>query len=173
MLKRGSAPRHRDGRGTEHQDRQLAPQGALHPTLEAAGLLRYRQSLLDAGAGPESPLWPGVEADSEGRRAGPWSKWFNRYLRNQAGVEDPAKVFHFFRHTFKRMARDANLQEEMHDFMTGHAGGGGVGRGYGRGFGLKAMAVEMAKIEAPEAVRGLRWSEEGAKGAKGANSKNR
>ena len=129
----------------------------LHPALEAAGLLRYRQSLLDAGAGLESPLWPGVEADSEGRRAGPWSKWFNRYLRNKAGVEDPAKVFHSFRHTFKRMARDAGLHEEMHDALTGHAGGGGVGRGYGRGFGLKAMAAEMAKIEAPEVVRGLSW----------------
>lgn len=145
----------------------------LHPTLEAAGLLRYRQSLLDAGAGLEAPLWPHVEADSEGRRAGPWSKWFNRYLRNQAGVEDPAKVFHFFRHTFKRIARDANLQEEMHDFMTGHAGGGGVGRGYGRGFGLKAMAAEMAKIEAPEAVRDLRWSGAVAGEAAGAKSKNR
>jgi len=54
------------------------------------------------------------------------------------------------------MARDAGLHEEMHDALTDHAGGGGVGRGYGRGFGVKAIAAEMAKLEAPEAVRGLR-----------------
>ena len=37
-------------------------------------------------------------------------------------MEDGGKVFHSFRHTFKRMARDAGLSEEMHDALTGHTG---------------------------------------------------
>ena len=55
------------------------------------------------------------------------------------------------------MARDARLGEGVHDALTGHSGGGSVGRGYGSGFGLKALAEEMARIEAPEAMRGLIW----------------
>jgi integrase len=133
----------------------------IHPALVGIGLLRYRQGLVDAGAGHEAPLWPHVEADQEGRQGGPWSKWFNRHLRLKAGVTDRAKVFHSFRHTFKRLARDCKLPEEVHDALTGHAGGG-VGRGYGKGFGLKALAQEIARIEAPEAVRGLVWEPSGA-----------
>ena len=127
----------------------------LHPELERIGLLRYRQSLLDAGSKPDSPLWPHVEADNEGRQNGPWSKWFNRYLRDKAGIDDRTKVFHSFRHTFKELARAAKLAEDVHDALTGHTGGG-VGRQYG-GFGLKVLAEELARIEAPDMVRGLRW----------------
>jgi integrase len=134
----------------------------VHPELERIGLLRYRQMLVDAGAGPDAPLWPHVEADSVGRQSGPWSKWFNRYLRDKARIEDRAKVFHSFRHSFKWLARNAKIGEEMHDALTGHSGGG-IGRGYGAGFGLKALAEELARIEAPGAVRGLRWEPAGAK----------
>jgi len=37
------------------------------------------------------------------------------------GIEDRAKVFHSFRHTFKTKARAANVPEFIHDGMTGHA----------------------------------------------------
>lgn len=106
----------------------------------------------------EASLWPALDIEREAHAAVAWSKWFTRFLRKTVGIEDSKKVFHSFRHTFKRMARDAGLPEEMHDAITGHAGGGGVGRGYGRGFGLPAMAAGMAKIEAPEVVRGLNWN---------------
>jgi hypothetical protein len=52
------------------------------------------------------------------------------------------------------MCRDGGLTEELHDALTGHAGGG-VGRSYGGGFGLKALADALGSIEVPEAVRGL------------------
>jgi integrase len=126
----------------------------LHPELERLGLLRYRQSLLSKGASPQDPLWPDFKFDTKAGRAGPWSKWFNRYLRDKAGVEDGGKVFHSFRHTFKRMARDAGLSEEMHDALTGHTGGG-VGRSYGGGFGLRSLAEAVGRLEVPEVVQGL------------------
>ena len=65
-------------------------------------------------------------------------------------------MFHSFRHTFKRMCRDAKIGEELHDALTGHSGGG-VGRGYGAGFGLKPLAGALASIDVPEAVKGLDW----------------
>ena len=129
----------------------------VHPHLVNVGLLRYRQSLIDGGAGTAGDLWPDIKSDAQGRRAGPWSKWFNRYLRVAAKVEEKSKVFHSFRHTFKRMARDAGIGEELHDALTGHSGGG-VGRSYGGGFGLKALAEALGSIEVPEAVRALTWA---------------
>lgn len=123
----------------------------VHPELERIGLLRYRQALLDDGAGPEGSLWPDVASAVEGQKAAGWSKWFGRFLRKTAKVEEEGKVFHSFRHTFKRMARDAGVSEEMHDALTGHSGGG-VGRSYGGGFGLKALAEAIAKLEAPKIV---------------------
>jgi integrase len=132
----------------------------VHPALQSIGLLRYRQSLLDLGADLQAPLWPDVKSDNLGRRAGPWSKWFNRYLRDTANVSGAGKVFHSFRHTFKRMARDAGLPEEMHDALTGHAGGG-VGRSYGGGFGLKALAEAMQRIPAPSGAQSLIWRQVG------------
>lgn len=135
----------------------------VHPHLLTVGLLDYRQSLVGPGLadGEAGALWPDVASDAEGWRAGPWSKWFNRYLRVAAKVTDPTKVFHSFRHTFKRMCRDADLTEEMHDALTGHSGGG-VGRSYGKNrdgaFGLKALADALGRIETPEAVAGLHWT---------------
>lgn len=46
-----------------------------------------------------------------------------QHLREKAGIEDRAKVFHSFRHSFKGMARDARLGKEVHDALTGHSGG--------------------------------------------------
>lgn len=130
----------------------------VHPELIRMGLLRYRGTMAKGGTDQQAPLWPHVESDGSGRQAGPWSKWFNRHLRTKAGVTDRRKVFHSFRHSFKRMARDAGLSEEMHDALTGHAGGG-VGRTYGSGFGLKALVDAIAKVDAPEVVKGLTWDE--------------
>lgn len=128
----------------------------VHAALESIGLLKYRESLLNGDARLDSPLWQGVKAEGERTRSSAWSKWFGRYLRSTCGIEDAAKVFHSFRHTFKRMARDAGLSEEMHDALTGHSGGG-VGRSYGKGFSLKPLASAIDAIEPPPDLEGLRW----------------
>jgi integrase len=127
----------------------------LHPELIRLGLLRYRQHRLEKDRQETASLWPDIRSADKAYRSTAWSKWFNRYLRNTVGIKDPSIVFHSFRHTFKRMARDAGLSEELHDALTGHAGGGGVGRSYGAGFGLKALGEAMAKIGALAPVEKL------------------
>ncbi|MBY0380950.1 MAG: site-specific integrase [Xanthobacteraceae bacterium] len=129
----------------------------LHRDLKRIGLLKYREALLEAGASLESPLWPEVEAEGERTRSSAWSKWFGRYLRSTCGVTDSTKVFHSFRHTFKRMTRDAGISEEMHDALTGHSGGG-VGRSYGKGFSLKPLTSAMDKVAVPVNLSELKWS---------------
>ena len=130
----------------------------LHPTLEAIGFLSYREARLKE-SGPEADLWPDVRSAPGRDRVASFSQWFGRHLRRVAKVTDPGKVFHSFRHTFKRRARDAGLREELSDALTGHAGGG-VGRAYGGGFGLKALAEGIANIEAPAPVMALSWDSE-------------
>ena len=129
----------------------------LHRELKRIGLLKYRETLLKKGASLESPLWPEVDAEGERTRSSAWSKWFGRYLRSTCGVADTTKVFHSFRHTFKRMTRDAGIPEEMHDALTGHSGGG-VGRSYGKGFSLKPLAKAIDEVQAPTDLRQLSWS---------------
>lgn len=126
----------------------------VHPELIRIGLLAYRQSV--EASGQMAALWPDLTQTTQ-RRSQAWSKWFGRVLREEAGIEDKNKVFHSFRHTFKRMARDAEISEELHDALTGHAGGGGVGRDYGSGTGVKALARAIDRIEAPINLDGLMW----------------
>jgi integrase len=129
----------------------------VHPQLVTIGLLCYRQSLVDRGAAPDASLWPGLRS-AEGRPVSvQWSKWFGRFLRQKVGITDRRKVFHSFRHTFKRMARDARIPEELHDAMTGHAGNGSVGKSYGRGVSLRPLIEAMGNIAAPDAVSALAW----------------
>lgn len=129
----------------------------LHPVLIEAGILQYREAISKRlGGEGTKPLWPDITTDSAGRRAGLWSKWFNRYLRSSAGIKDSRKVFHSFRHSFKRSARDAKVSEEMHDAITGHSSSS-VSGSYGQGFGLSAMLDALSSIPAPAIVRGLKW----------------
>lgn len=134
----------------------------VHPELIRLGLLRYQEGLLKAGATRSASLWPELYSANPKYRSTAWSKWFNRYLRETVGIEEPSKVFHSFRHTFKRMGRNAGLGEELHDALTGHVGGGGVGRDYGDGFGLRALRQAVTQIAAPRVVVSLpQWEPAG------------
>ncbi|WP_235777213.1 site-specific integrase [Rhizobium mesoamericanum] len=128
----------------------------LHAELLRLGLLRYRDGLrAKKGKKDTDSLWPDIQSEDGFYSATAYTKFFGRYLRKTVGIEDKRIVFHSFRHTFKRLARDAGLTEEQHDALTGHAGNGGVGRGYGAGFGLKALHEAIGKIGAPKSVVAL------------------
>lgn len=127
----------------------------LHSELLRLGLLRYHEGLLNAGAKSTSSMWPELYSADPKYRSTAWSKWFNRYLRVTIGILEPSKVFHSFRHTFKRLGRNAKLTAEVSDALTGHVGGGGVGREYGDGFGLPSLADAIGEIVAPAAVTAL------------------
>ena len=126
----------------------------LHCELERIGLLRYREWLVKRGHGAEDRLWPGLKPCN-------WSKWVNGYLRTKCTISEGRKDYYSLRHTFKRMMRDAGLQEEMHDAITGHSNTRSVGRGYGRGFSIKPLAKAIAQIEPPVDLSGLAWREPG------------
>ena len=118
----------------------------LHPELFESGFMEYVEEVEEAG-----PQWlfPDLEPDHDGRRSGNFSKWFGRYLRNERGcrVKDRSVVFHSFRHSFKSLCREAEISEEVHDALTGHASTS-VGRSYGQ-VPLPALVKAVRKIEFP------------------------
>lgn len=100
----------------------------VHHELIRLGLLDMVAARAKAHP-PTAPLWPAFAPPID-PKAKAWTKWFGRYLGVHV-VDHPAKTFHSFRHTFKRACREAGLSEEVHNALTGHAGGG-VSRRYGR-----------------------------------------
>lgn len=78
-------------------------------------------------------LFPELEADKYGRNSSAFGKRWNRKLRRvlSLGEADHTKAFHSFRHLFKHVARQCRIEEEVHDFLTGHGSNDSEGRKYG------------------------------------------
>lgn len=117
----------------------------LHPELLRCGLLTYvDQRKRDGGV----RLFPDLRPSVSGQITGNWSKWWGHYT-DALGITDPRKVFHSFRHTFKRACRAAHIEEELHDALTGHTSAS-VGRKYGSGGGdgvpLEVLHEAIAKV---------------------------
>lgn len=67
----------------------------------------------------------------------------NRIIRGQ--FEDVEVTLHSLRHTFKDLARDAGISEEIHKFITGHSAGDVSGK-YGIGPSLKTRYDAIMSI---------------------------
>lgn len=118
----------------------------VHAELVRLGLVAWRLKR-QAEGGLDAPLFPGFELNRADKRSGAWSKWFNRYLRGDCGVDDTRKVFHSFRHTFKDACRNSDVAEDHHDQLTSHASRGrNAGRGYGVGLSLDTLDRSMQKV---------------------------
>jgi integrase len=134
-----------EGEGNRLKTESSRRRVPIHDVLISSGFLRFVQSVKTA-SGTEARLFPELSADTKGALTGNWSKWFGRYLRNNIGIKDARKVFHSFRHTFKDACREAGMNEEVHDALTGHAGSG-VGRHYGSGqYPISRLIEAMARI---------------------------
>jgi integrase len=70
----------------------------------------------------------------------------NRIIREE--FSDPALTLHSLRHTFKDLARDAEINKEVSDFITGHSQGDVAG-GYGQGPSLKKRYQAITSIQHP------------------------
>ena len=112
----------------------------LHPDLLKLGFDRYAAALPKGSA-----LFPLLKADRSGYFGTNFGKRWAVYLRDVVGLHSEASPVHGFRHTFKTMCREVEIDEELHDAITGHAGKGGVGRIYGS-MPLDRVSREIAKI---------------------------
>lgn len=127
------------------QSRRQLP---LHSRLRQLGFLDYVAALE-----PDGYLFPELPHDPKDDLASTrlFSKWWGRWCRANApdkgsGFDHPVKVFHSFRHSFKRACREAGISEEFSDLLTGHKGSNNVGREYGRGVRLAVLSDQMEKV---------------------------
>jgi integrase len=121
----------------------------IHAELIRLGFIEFAQSRQS-----KPRIFFELKADPQGRETGPWSKWFGRWLRDPCNVTDTKIVFHSFRHTFKDWCRDAGIEQQWHDKLTGHAGNGSVGDNYGsEQYSLKQLALAMQKIRPPMGLK--------------------
>ncbi len=78
----------------------------------------------------------------DGKAQGDASKSLMPFVRNAIG-DDPRKVVHSLRGSFKDMMRNSGTSKELNDFITGHSSGDAAGN-YGEGHALilRHLAVE-------------------------------
>ena len=98
----------------------------LHADLITLGLLDYLNDLPADGR-----AFPKLTADKYGKYSTRVGDWLRGYLRDRAGVRSDVQPLHGFRHIFKTLCRNAEIEEEWHDALTGHSGRS-VGRDYGQ-----------------------------------------
>ncbi|AWK85344.1 site-specific integrase [Azospirillum thermophilum] len=111
----------------------------LHPDI--------RNAFLAFVEGKKGRLFPDIRPGTNGDITDLISKRFN-YWRKRVGLTGQGLCFHSLRHSFKDRCREAGIAEEVHDALTGHAGGG-VGRRYGGRPPLKVLAEAVAKLQFP------------------------
>lgn len=129
---------------TESSKRRLP----LHPALIAEGFIEYHKSIATNG-----PLFPDIAGPgAKGKWSAAYSQRARRWFRGDLGIKDKRKVVnHSWRHYFKDACRDAEIPEEVHDRLTGHAPQT-VSRGYGQGHSLGTLAAAIARIPLPSGL---------------------
>jgi len=116
----------------------------LHPAIVDEGFLAYVKTLPTTG-----PLFPNVTPDRFGKRGGNGTKTIGRWVRRKVGITDPRKApNHSWRHRYKSICRKAGIEEEIHDYLTGHSSGGRVGRDYGD-YGLEVLFGAIDRLKSP------------------------
>ena len=124
----------------------------LHQKNLDAGFLDYVAYICEQN---NTWLFPLLTPDTYDKRGGNFTKWWGLW-RRKLGIGGRHRCFHAYRHTFKTACRGALIGEDLHDALTGHAGGG-VGRDYGS-FPLNALHDAMQKVRYPGLVFDWKWT---------------
>jgi integrase len=73
------------------------------------------------------------------------SKRLNKFLREECGIVDPAKVIHSFRHRAQDRLRAAECPADIRHALLGHEEKS-VAEGYGEGFSVPQLKKWIDKI---------------------------
>ncbi len=128
------------GEGQEVKTASSRRSVPVHAELIRLGFVNFAQAAHEAS---QSRLFHELRPDTMGAESGNWSKWFGKYKRAQ-GITDAAVVFHSLRHTWKALAREAGIPEDVSDAITGHTNGS-VGRTYGGAYPLRPLVEAMGR----------------------------
>ena len=113
----------------------------IHPELIRMGFLRYLERQRELG---HRKVFLEIQGQRSIQDSRGWSQYW-RHFQESARITDRRKVFHSFRHTFKRACRDCGIDEEVHDVLTGHRPYES-GRRYGQGIAFKTLHRAISKV---------------------------
>jgi integrase len=118
----------------------------FHPQIIEEGFIEYVRSL------PPGPLFPAFSLGQDNRRADAASREISEWVRSLDGIQNPSKTVrykpnHSFRHYCKTEWRNAKVEEELHDAITGH-GSDSDSRDYGE-YQLRLMLDAIKKLPNP------------------------
>lgn len=123
----------------------------IHKKLIELGFIDYVNGQPKGGfVFPELPH----DTDDEEAATRQFSKWWgywcaaNAEVKGQGFDEARVKVFHSFRHSFKRQARGV-IQESISDILSGHKGIASEGRKYGFGAEFNVLVEAIDKMDFP------------------------
>ena len=121
----------------------------LHPKLIELGFVDYVTSLPNQSG----RVFPDLKAIGIGKKlTDKWGQWFTNYKR-ACGIDDKAKVFHSFRHTWKTHAVDAGIAERICRQFQGHEGKDAADK-YGATPSMRVLVAAMATYRVPGLVIG-------------------
>jgi len=127
----------------------------IHQKLIELGFIEYVQGQPKEGfIFPELPHHP----DDEEAGTRQFSKWWGMWCTANAkvkgqGIDVPVvKVFHSFRHSFKRAAR-GRVEKQISDLLSGHKGTNDVSQKYGFGADFEVLVENIDKIAYPSFPR--------------------
>ena len=130
--------RHDGQKLKNRSSRRIIP---IHAKLLELGLLAYAESI---GNADRSRLFPDL-VETRGKLGHAPSKWFSRY-KVGAGINDPRKTFHSFRHAFIDEMREAGVQDSLLKRMVGHEDSSVTFGVYGSRTPIKAMLTALDHI---------------------------
>ena len=120
---------------------------SLHPQIIAEGLIEYWRSL------PPGPLFPAFSLGHDNRRGDAANREISEWIRDDLGIKDPSRKLrykpnHSFRNYVKTQWRNAKIEQETHDAITGHGSSKDEWRNYGE-YELKLMLEAIETLPNP------------------------
>ena len=121
----------------------------LHSKLLELGFGDYYREMLSSG---HKKFFPSLYRSKEirGKITHYFSKWFGLFL-DGLGITEKTKSFHSFRHTMKRLLRDAGIEKSVCDAYQGHSMSD-IASTYGRdeynmGYSLAFLKEQIERID--------------------------
>ena len=126
----------------------------LRDEVLALGFLRYVEMTKSSA---HVQLFPSLKANADGSRSAGFTRWFGRFLRELARVGDKRKTLHSFRHGFRELCREAEIDGDVQRALIGHTrrtGKRDANELYGgEVYPLRPLFAAIRKLELPTGVK--------------------
>ena len=142
------------GAGQHLKTRASRRRVPLRDEVIALGFLRCVEKMKSGG---HVELFPALKANADGGRSAGFTRWFGIFLRELVRIGDKRKTLHSFRHGFRELCREAEIDGDVQRALVGHTrrtGKRDADELYGREtYPLRPLFTAIRKLEFPIGVK--------------------